>query len=303
MFENILTKENVSFKDLEEICFKIACEFAKEMLKVMLEEYDKSLLENRNKEEYRSKGFSETTVKTVIGEVEYKRRKYVDNEKKCVYLLDKTLKTKSVGNVSEQVIELIVNNIKDLSYRLCAKTISDTTGISLSGVAVWNIIQSLGSDIEKMENEKVKAYEEDGLEKGEKEIPVLYQEADGVMIYTQGKDRKEQYEEYKKNHEGEEVPKKVRNVELKLGMTYEGWKEIGSNRYKLIGKEYVAGFMTGEEMAQITNANLYSKYNMDSVKIRVLKVIVKRLNYLYSYYLITIIFIQQKKLVLMMNLY
>ena len=47
MFENILTKENVSFKDLEEICFKIACEFAKEMLKVMLEEYDKSLLENR----------------------------------------------------------------------------------------------------------------------------------------------------------------------------------------------------------------------------------------------------------------
>ena len=53
-------------------------------------------------------------------------------------------------------------------------------------------------------------------------------------------------------------------------MQYEGQKEIGSNRYKLIGKEYVAGFMTGEEMAQITNANLYSKYNMDSVKIRVL---------------------------------
>lgn len=32
MFENILTKENVSFKELEQICFKIACEFAKEML-------------------------------------------------------------------------------------------------------------------------------------------------------------------------------------------------------------------------------------------------------------------------------
>ena len=29
IFENILTKDLVSFKDLEEIAFKIACEFAK----------------------------------------------------------------------------------------------------------------------------------------------------------------------------------------------------------------------------------------------------------------------------------
>lgn len=35
-------------------------------------------------------------------------------------------------------------------------------------------------------------------------------------------------------------------------MTYEGWKEIGKNRYELVGKEYVVGYMSGEEMAQIT---------------------------------------------------
>ncbi len=67
----------------------------------------------------------------------------------------------------------------------------------------------------------------------------------------------------KKEHPNEEVPKKVRNVEIKLGMTYEGWKEIGKNRYELVGKEYVVGYMSGEEMAQITNANLYSKYKID----------------------------------------
>ena len=44
MFENILTKESVSFKDLEQICFKIACEFAKELLKSMLKEYDNQLV-------------------------------------------------------------------------------------------------------------------------------------------------------------------------------------------------------------------------------------------------------------------
>lgn len=37
MFENILTKEMISFKDLEEIAFKIACEFANEILRNMLE--------------------------------------------------------------------------------------------------------------------------------------------------------------------------------------------------------------------------------------------------------------------------
>ena len=48
MFENILTKENVTFKDLEEIAFKIACEFANEILKNMLEEYDKQIMDSRD---------------------------------------------------------------------------------------------------------------------------------------------------------------------------------------------------------------------------------------------------------------
>ena len=49
------------------------------------------------------------------------------------------------------------------------------------------------------------------------------------MIYTQGKDRQKQIEKYKKEHPNEEVPKKVRNIEIKLGMTYEGLKEININ--------------------------------------------------------------------------
>ena len=36
MFENILTKETISFKNLEEIAFKIECEFANEIEKEIL---------------------------------------------------------------------------------------------------------------------------------------------------------------------------------------------------------------------------------------------------------------------------
>lgn len=274
MFENILTKDSVSFKDLEEIAFKIACEFANEILKNMLEEYDKQIMDSRDTSIYRHKGKEKTTIKAKTGLVEYTRTKYIakqeDGTKKCVYLTDEMLHIKEKGQISGGIIELIVKNISEVSYRVCAEMINNMTGLSISGVAVWNIVQQLGKDIKQYEKEKVEAFQGDKLQAGKKETPTIYQEADGIMIYAQGKDRKEQIEKYKKQHPGEEVPKKVRNIEIKLGMTYEGWEKIGKNRYKLVGKEYVAGHMTGEEMADITNANLHSKYDMSKVELRVL---------------------------------
>lgn len=175
-----------------------------------------------------------------------------------------------MGQISGGVIDLVVQNISEVSYRVCAEMISNMTGISISGVSVWNIVQKLGEEIKQYEKEKVEAHQKDKLKAGEKETPIIYQEADGIMIYTQGKDRKEQIEKYQKEHPNEEVPKKVRNIEIKMGMTYEGWRETGKNRYELVGKEYVAGYMTGEDMANITNANLHSKYDMSKVEVRVL---------------------------------
>ena len=213
MFENILTKDSVSFKDLEEIAFKIACEFANEILKNMLEEYDKQIMDNRDTAKYRHKGKETTTIKAKTGLVEYKRTKYIekqeDGTKRCVYLTDELLNIKEVGQVSGGIIELIVKNISEVSYRVCAEMINNMTGLSISGVAVWNIVQQLGEDIKQYEKEKVEAFQEDKLKAGEKETPTIYQEADGIMIYTQGKDRKEQIEKYKEQHPDEEVPKKV----------------------------------------------------------------------------------------------
>jgi len=274
MFENILTKNSVSFKDLEEIAFKIACEIANEILRNMLEEYDKKLMATRDTKVYRNKGKETTTVKAKTGLVEYTRTKYLikdeEGKNKCVYLTDQLLNIKEMGQVSGGIIDLVVKNIAEVSYRVCAEMINSMTGLSISGVAVWNIVQKLGEEIKEYEKEKVEAHQNDKLKAGEKETPVIYQEADGIMIYTQGEDRKKQIEKYEEAHPNEEVPKKVRNIELKLGMTYEGWTEVGKNRYALVGKEYVAGYMSGEEMANITNANLYSKYDMSKVELRVL---------------------------------
>lgn len=240
----------------------------------MLEEYDKQIMESRDTSIYRHKGKETTTIKAKTGLVEYTRTKYItkneEGKNKCIYLIDEMLHIKEKGQISSEIIELIVKNIAEVSYRVCAEMINNMTGLTISGVAVWNIVQQLGEDIKQYEKEKVEAFQEDKLKAGEKETPTIYQEADGIMIYTQGKDREEQIKKYKEQHPNKEVPKKVRNIEIKLGMTYEGWKEIGKNRYALVGKEYVAGYMTGEEMADITNANLHSKYDMSKVELRVL---------------------------------
>ena len=65
------------------------------------------------------------------------------------------------------------------------------------------------------------------------------------------------------------MPKRVRNAELKLGITYEGWKKEGKNRYKLVGKEYIAGFMDGDKMAELMQTSLYSKYDIGKIELNV----------------------------------
>ena len=110
MFENILTKENVTFKDLEEIAYKIACEFANEILRNMLKAYDKQVMNNRDTSIYRHKGKETTTIKAKTGLVQYSRTKYItkneDGTNKCVYLTDELLHIKEMGQVSGGIIEL-----------------------------------------------------------------------------------------------------------------------------------------------------------------------------------------------------
>ena len=161
MFKDILTKETINFKDLEEIAYKIACEFANEILKNMLEEYDKIIMNSRDTKEFRHKGKETTTVKTKTGLVEYTRTKYIQKQEngqnKCIYLTDKKLNIKEIGQVSGGVIELVVKNISEVSYRVCSEMINNMTGLSISGVGVWNIVQKLGEEIKEYEKEKVEA--------------------------------------------------------------------------------------------------------------------------------------------------
>ena len=131
-----------------------------------------------------------------------------------------------VGLISTNMAELLVSGITEMSYRECAAKVSQMTGQSISAMGVWNVIQALVEKVCEEEKELTEAHKA-GKVHGEKEVPVLFEEADGVYINLQGRDRKKSGQD---------------KAELKIGIAYDGWKKTGKDRYELPNKVVVAGF-------------------------------------------------------------
>lgn len=177
-----------------------------------------------------------------------------DGFRHYVYLLDETLELANVGLISTNMVELLVKGITELSYRECAAKVSGMTGQSLSAMGVWNVIQALGEKACEEEKELVEEYKKGHIQ-GEKEVPVLFEEADGVYIKLQGKDRK-------KSRDGK--------AEVKVGIAYDGWKRTGKGRYELPDKVVVAGLSDAKEFHEYREAAIARKYNLDEVCERIL---------------------------------
>lgn len=144
--KQILSDKEIKFNDLEKEIFQIGCEYARAMLVNVLETIDQALVEERDKKIYRHKGKRKTTIKTMMGEVEFERTIYeTKNEvdEKCyVYLLDKVIGLETFGKISTNLAFKIAEHASISSFRNSAHNISTTTGQSISHGAVWNVVQS-----------------------------------------------------------------------------------------------------------------------------------------------------------------
>lgn len=254
----MVDEKGVTFKDIEKEIFNIICEIGRDLTSEILERYDKHLHETRNRKELRDKGFRNSTIKTIYGEVSYVRHVYQTRDEyginHCVYLLDENLSLNRIGLISENYVELLISSVTEMSYRNCAEKVSETTGLPISHTGVWNVIQALGEKLEKEEKELVETDKHAQI-KGAKEAPVLFEEADGVWLNLQGKDRKERH-----------FPK----AEMKAAIAYDGWVDEGSGRYSLDGKVVTAGFNKASEFQKIREAMIASEYNLDEVQMRFL---------------------------------
>jgi hypothetical protein len=201
MFDNIVANNEINFNELEQKIYKFVCELGCNLLKEIIERYDEKLQDERDKKAFRHRGLKTDSIKTIMGVVEYKRTIYEyieDNQKTYRYLLDEKLKLSEFGKISENLADKILNiAVETNSYRDAAEQLMQNLNISISHETVREIVLKAGIKIIEKENEEIKLNSKEKLVAGTKEIPVLFEEADGLWINLQGKDRKEQIEKYK----------------------------------------------------------------------------------------------------------
>ena len=258
MYSLSVDANGVNFKDLEKKIYKYACDQACQMLSEILKNLDDMILEKRDKKLYRFKVFKHTCIKTIMGPVEFDRRvySYIDEfgKKSYRYLLDEYLSMETIGHMSANLVEKMIENVTNDSLRKSAENVKAMTNQDVSHMAIWNVVQILGQRIEKQEDEKIKLYEDAKLN-GEKKVEILFEEADGVWLCIQGKDR----------------PKKGRKKELKLAVTYEGWvKRSGKKEAYLVkNKRVSAGFTDSKRFKKLRDAKIAEVYNVDEINLKI----------------------------------
>lgn len=257
---NSLTSTGITFKQLEKIFFEIGCEVARMLMQQFLEAADKELEKGRDRAELRHKGSRTTVIKTLMGEVVVKRNLYKrveeDGTIEHIFLLDEALGLDTIGNISPNLVEKIVSHACEMSFREVAEAVSGLTGQNISHQGVWNVVQAVGEKQVEAEKRLVKAFERNESS-GEKEVSVLFEEADGLWLSMQGKSRK-----------GSSQGKK----ELKVGVIYEGWEKRypSSKEYKTVEKMAFAGYMKPDQFKALRDAAIAEKYNADEIRYRIL---------------------------------
>ena len=244
-----------NFKDLEEKIFGYYCNMACECMKYILENLDKEIMETRDKKRYRLKNSNgrENTIVTLMGDVKYNRRYYrcisEDGEIYYGYLLDQMLGIKGKEKLSENVKEAAVETALRLSFRKSASLINQKSAYNVSSQTIWNEVQIAGDKAKVLENQQVRKYISGELN-GEKEVPVLFTEKDGVYLSIQGEKNKK---------------------EIKLSKVYEGWekKTPGSKEHITSNRMYIAGFDNGKGFDTRVNTKIAGIYNVDKIKNKV----------------------------------
>jgi len=221
-----------------------------------LERVDDGLSETRDKKQYRDKGKRRTVLKTMMGEVEFSRRVYVVEDdagiKEHVYLLDEELGLNTPGQISPMLSEMVVTAVCESTYRETARQVSELTGQTISHQTAWTITQEAGSRVRARE-ETLASQARDNKGRGKLESKLLYEEADGIWLKLQGRDRK--------NY----GPSK----EMKAAIAYSGVKQNG-NRRRLADKVACAGFYNVKDFVRRKEGVIASVYCTDEIELRVL---------------------------------
>ena len=115
------------------------------------------------------------TLITLLGEVTYKRRVYLDEFGSRRYLLDEILGIKAYGRIEANAFLWIVRRSADVSFEKTAKEFFDKTGARVTRTTVMRCVHKEGELLEQAEKSAVNALS----------TPVVFAEFDGFWVNIQ----------------------------------------------------------------------------------------------------------------------
>ena len=253
-----ITKNEIKFNDLEEKMWKKKMQEGLNELRDQLRRIDNQLLKDKDNEELEVKDFQKTTIKCKFGDLEFYRRRYKltkNGKTKMVYLLDIYLELGYSGQYSQSIVELVLKEATEKSYRKAAETIRETTNVSITHTAARRILIDFSKKhIEKIEKEKLKLYEK-GFIEGQKEVKIIYEESDGIYIAKQNR---------KKNKEARKG-KKLKS-EIKIGIVHEGFAKRYSNDFKVKNKQMIATIKDAKYFKRLVDMTIGTTYKENTIE-------------------------------------
>jgi len=271
-----ITEGHPDFKTFERTIFEIMCLIACELMRQYLEWRDRGIMALRDKKEYDLIDIRETTVKTVMGEVRFRRRYYKKRSGGYVFLLDEAMGIFcGYGLASENLAEQIVVECTDKSFRKAASDINSFTGQSISAMGAWGIFQKFGETVEQ-QVARLKELDDGGStgHVGKVSSPVIFDEYDDVWISRQKEKRQKRSAAAEapgkpEEDSGKKPEKKLGKKPLHVGIAYTGWAQAKDGSYGTLDKIAYASFGPVTGFTSAFEALLRQQFDMDGVERRV----------------------------------
>ena len=246
LIENSLELKR-SFLDTEKMLLAKAIEWAREAFKHFLEQID-LLIQHHRPASLKIAHKRSVWYRTWLGPIRVTRRQYQDRAGKYRYLLDELMGMDKYRHTSFAVKEIACRLAGEMPFRKSAEILNRTTPIDLSHQTIHRLIQTVLADSQDNADMATTWFEETGeLPQSEgREANRLMIEADGVVLALQRQ--------------------QARKAEVKLGIAYERWQEVGKNRYRTVNKAFYADISGTDQFWAGMALKLHQKYDLSGTQ-------------------------------------
>jgi hypothetical protein len=228
-----------SFRDLEIMLFQELSKHFLAILEQVLKILDELVCADRDCERFEIKDRRLRSVETLFGTLWFKRRYYWDREIKThVALLDEALGLAKRARLSPGLTEAaVLQGVNGPSYRAAQRTLEAFYHRPVvSHETVRKKVIETGRLVIRKEQRRQRKV------KGERRVPILFIEADGLYAHLQ------------RDKQG--------GIEQRLALSHEGWQQRSRSEYELVNRRHYMAFR-GEDFWEAVSRQIYSRYDLE----------------------------------------